>query len=440
MKKTKRILLAIGCVVLLSVSWITAVTTKSDTQLQAELLKQAIAYLDDEVYVRSVPLLEKAVSYNGDLTEQAESLLKNAYLKLINKTGYPRKYLSLLEKQMSRKDAAADVFLEAANYYMERNKWGDALTVLRRGVEKTGDAGLTQLYEANRYRYKLGRSIYADVTEIYNGELQVYNGEFWGLADEDGEIRIPCEYEKISTYSGNQAIVLKDGVISAVDRDNNRVALLRTDASDFTNFGQSCAWLKLADGWALTNLEFQLGNSRVEDAGMYANGLAPVKKNGKWGLTNTSADSWFLEPMYDEIIQDELGRAFFQNSVFVRTDGWVTRLKLNEKGNQFVETGETYEDARPFADGWAAVKRDGHWGFIDADGNVRIDFRYHDAKSFGQHLAAVEQNGKWGYISLSGEIVIEPEFYAVKSFNNGHAPVRDENGWRVITLIEKLEG
>lgn len=440
MQKTKRILLAVGCAVLLAVSWFVAVTAKSNTQIQAELLEQANTYLSDEIYIRSVPLLEQAASYKGGLTDQAETLLKDAYLKLIDETGYPRKYTSLLDKQMSRKDAPAEVFFEAANYYMERGKWADALSVLRRGVERTGSTELTELYEANRYRYKLGRGVYADVTEIYNGALQVFDGEHWGLADDSGELRIPCEYDMISTYSGDQVIVRKNGVVSAVDLKNHRLALLHDQVTEFTNFGQSRAWLKLNDGWALTNTEFEIGSSRVEDAGMYSNGLAAVKKNGKWGLTDISASSWFLEPQYDDVIRDELGRAFFQRSVFVRIGDRVTRLTLDEKGKQFIETGESYEDAKPFADGWAAVKQNGLWGFIDADGTTQIDFRYQDAKSFGQHLAAVEQDGRWGYISLRGEMVIEPEYIEAKSFNAGHAPVRDENGWRIITLIEDLEG
>ena len=35
-----------------------------------------------------------------------------------------------------------------------------------------------------------------------------------------------------------------------------------------------------------------------------------------------------------------------------------------------------YEDAAPFSEGFAAVKRDGRTGFIDRAGKVAIPFRY----------------------------------------------------------------
>ena len=440
MKSVNRILLTVGCALLLIVSWITAISAKNDTQLQAELLEQSDVYYQDEIYIRCVPLLEQAASYHGNLTDEAESRLKDVYLKLIDQKGYPRKYTELLEREMARTNAPASVFSEAAHYYMEREKWADAIPILRNGVEKTNDPELVELYENNRYRYKLGRNFYADATQIYNGALQVFDGENWGLARADGELVLPCIYDKISTYSSDRVIVQKDKVISAVDKDNNRIALLHEPALDFTNFGQSRAWLNLGNSWTLTDDEFTLGTGGMEDAGMYSNGLVPVKKNGKWGMTDLSAGSWFLEPQYDNIIRDELGRAFFQNSVFVKTGGQVTRLELDEKGKHFVETGESYEDAKPFGENYAAVKKNGQWGFIDTEGNVRIDFRFSNAASFGQHLAAVEQNGKWGYISLSGAMVIEPQFLAAKNFNEGHAPVKDENGWRILTLIEYQGG
>ncbi len=34
----------------------------------------------------------------------------------------------------------------------------------------------------------------------------------------------------------------------------------------------------------------------------------------------------------------------------------------------------SYEDAKPFADGWAAVKQHGKWGFINTAGEIMIDF------------------------------------------------------------------
>jgi hypothetical protein len=55
-----------------------------------------------------------------------------------------------------------------------------------------------------------------------------------------------------------------------------------------------------------------------------------------------------------------------------------------------------YDDAKPFSDGLAAVKKDGKWGYIDTGGRVDIPFEYTNVTSFSEGLAAVKKGGKWG--------------------------------------------
>ena len=68
MKRTKRLLLAVACIGLLVASWLTAVMAKSDADKQRELIEQAAAYTEDEIYILAVPLLEEAAGYQDDYT------------------------------------------------------------------------------------------------------------------------------------------------------------------------------------------------------------------------------------------------------------------------------------------------------------------------------------------------------------------------------------
>lgn len=435
MKRAKRILIGVCCVALLAVSWVIAITAKSDAEKQAELIDQAAAYTADEIYVLAVPLLEEAVEFNTDRTLEAENALKDVYKHLLNQRGYSRKYTSLLDMQMSREDALPEYFEEAAQFYLGRSKLADALTVLRNGVEKTGDTHLTDLYEENRYKYSMGLDYYFDVTSTANGAIQVQIDGKWGIASATGSLVIPCEYGRISTFSNGKAIVQKDNVISAVDENNNRVALLHESASEFGNYAADRTCLFIGNGWVISSGSFTTGQQTFEEFGMYSNGYAPVKQNGKWGLINTSGSEWIVEPQYDDIIRDELGRAYSQG-VYFASNGDQIYLYTTE-GEQ---AGGPYEDAKPFADGWAAVMKNGKWGFIDTVGNVQIDFQFDNALSFGQHLAAVEVDGQWGYVSKYGKVVIDPIFLSAKSFYNGSAPVQTVDGWRFITLTEYKGG
>ena len=210
------------------------------------------------------------------------------------------------------------------------------------------------------------------------------------------------------------------------------------DAERFSNYASNRIWMRGSDGWLLADGNFYHVDVLMEDVGMFTNGLSAARHNGKWGLIASDGATWVLPPDYDDIIRDELGRAFSQNAVFVRSGGRVSLLRLEK--NAFVDSGQTFEDAKPFADSWAAVKINGKWGFIDNAGNVQIDFLYDDAGSFGGHLAAVRTEEGWGYISLKGQIAIEPQFVEAKTFQNGSAPVRTEEGWLLIRLTEYEQG
>ena len=430
MKRTKRILLGLACVALLAASWAAAVTAKSDADRQRELIDEAALYMNDEIYILAVPLLEEAANYQDDYTLEAETALKEAYLCLAGKGDFEHRYTNLLDKQMARKGAAPEIFRESAEYYLGHGKTADALAALRDGIAKTGDEGLVRLYEDNRYVYNLGRDFYENAGMIHNGTVQVAKNGCWGLADTTGLQIIPCEYDKISTFDKDRAVVQKNGVISAVDRDNNRVALFHGEVEDFGNYAEERLGVKMADGWHLATGTFALGSTAFEALGMFSNGYAPAKLNGKWGLIATDGGTWLLEPEYGEILQNETGFGYAQNAVFVRQGDGVFLLVDGQ------EISGPYEDAQPFGDGWAAVKKNGKWGFIDTEGNEMIGFQFEDAMSFGGHLAAVKQNGLWGYVSLKGELVVEPQFLDAKSFYEGSAPVRTGLGWQFITLLE----
>lgn len=93
---------------------------------------------------------------------------------------------------MARKDAAPEIYAEAAEYYLETGKETEAFAALRSGIEKTGSAELTELYEDTRYAFKLNRATYQDATATCNGAIQVKLDGFWGLANSAGSWWCPA--------------------------------------------------------------------------------------------------------------------------------------------------------------------------------------------------------------------------------------------------------
>ena len=66
---------------------------------------------------------------------------------------------------------------------------------------------------------------------------------------------------------------------------------------------------------------------------------------------------------------DEKGVVYRNDRIFAKAAGKY--YLLDENGKKV--TDDTFEDARPFnGEGYAAVRIDGKWGFIDKDGKVVI--------------------------------------------------------------------
>jgi len=419
---------------MLVVSWVIAINSKSVSEIQLILINEATELMSVGIYISAVPLLEEASQYDAAHTRTAESELKRAYLALMDNRGFPRRYTDLLEKQINRRNAEPYLFIEAANYYLKISKLSEALEILRKGIERTGDINIINLYESSRYAYEISRPAYENVTMIYEGTIQVQDDGKWGIADTDGIIIIPCQYEKISTFARDRAVIRNGNQIYAVDKDDNRIVVPDKTILDFGNLAENRMPVFIEGNWFRATGEFEIGSTEFEEIGMYSGGYAAAKINGRWGVISFSND-WLIPAEFDSVIQDELGRCYAQGAVFVRSGNHVY---LFSNG---VFSEDYYEDARPFSnEGYAAVRKNGKWGFIDTNGVEAIPFYFDDALSFGQHLAAVKIGEYWGYISLYGYVVIDAVFLEAKSFSGGSAPVLTDRGWQFITLLEFSRG
>ena len=84
----------------------------------------------------------------------------------------------------------------------------------------------------------------------------------------------------------------------------------------------------------------------------------------------------------------------------------------------------SYETARPFSEGLAAVKnKDGYWGFIDSKAKLIIPYTYtYPPGRFSGGLAKVQNTkGKYGYINKEGKLVIAAQYAEATTFYKGYA-------------------
>ena len=156
---------------------------------------------------------------------------------------------------------------------------------------------------------------------------------------------------------------------------------------------------------------------KIEDGLKYSEeGLAPCKYNMKWGYINR--DFKLTIPfIFDE------ASPFSESFACVKRYG---KYKFIDK-NKFVFKNRKFNGAYPFSEGLACVKKNKKWGFIDKKGNIVIPLEYDDAGSFSEGLAYVKKDGKWGFVDKEGNIVIPLIYDDADSFSHGLARIRKDD-------------
>jgi hypothetical protein len=98
----------------------------------------------------------------------------------------------------------------------------------------------------------------------------------------------------------------------------------------------------------------------------------------------------------------------------------------NEKSEVVIKP--EYQDIRSFSEGFAAVKKDGKWGYINTKGEVIINFSAvigHLPRPFSEGLVAREVGrDKWQYYGTDGKPAIDREFTEAGDFKGGQAVVK----------------
>lgn len=150
--------------------------------------------------------------------------------------------------------------------------------------------------------------------------------------------------------------------------------------------------------------------------GNFREGMAPVRKNNKWGFINKSGEE-VVKPIYDDV------RGFSEGLASVKNNSkWGF---INKAGEEIVRP--IYDFADGFNEGLARVCENDKYGFINKEGEEVVKPIYDFACSFNEGIAPVRKNKKWGFINKAEEEIVRPIYDCVYDFNEGLARVQ-KNG------------
>lgn len=277
----------------------------------------------------------------------------------------------------------------------------------------------------------------------------------WGFVGFDGKIKIAPTYDNAMPFFEGLAAVCKNDKWGYIN-ENNDIVIPYTyrGISPFikANIGTEyymVALVCIAPGqYILINEKGEkVTNQIFEDCQCFKSNEAAVKLNGKWGFIDIKGD-WIIPPQYDDasdngvynavkvgnkwgyidsennwLLQPQLEGELYNNTLyyFIENDEKYI-LSLKKKGKYYFKRENGFVFG-PFEDRYefdtfyydsenpvAAVKKDGYWGYIDAQGNTIIPFEYNSINNpqaaYDSSIICVNKNGKYGYIDTEGNTIV----------------------------------
>jgi len=244
----------------------------------------------------------------------------------------------------------------------------------------------------------------------------------WGLMNQDGDIVVyprfdwtDYSYQSYARYVDNG----KTGYLRgdpADDQDPNEFFIMaKFDYAD--RFINGAAVVMIDQRWgmidrggrALVPLAYD-GVLRLQD------GFAGVEKDGKCGFVNRAGDLT-IPLQFKRVRSFHNGYAAVQlpdrRWGYIDKRGQVVWLDKSGRVTMLGDFHESYARVRG-----KLPNGEERWGYITRAFRFRIDPTYEDAKDFHNGLAAVKQNGKWGFINATGRWAVEPRYDEVDAFDD----------------------
>ena len=154
-----------------------------------------------------------------------------------------------------------------------------------------------------------------------------------------------------------------------------------------------------------------------------------------------------VTPLY--AVQDLLDQGVDPEEIFDRigdfSEGYA-QVKLNSKWNfidtqgKLVSPNQWFDNAGIFLNGYARVKLNYKWNFINTQGKLLFPNQWFDyVGNFLNGYAVVILNNKWNYIDTQGKLVSPNQWFDyVEDFSNGYAIVKLNNKYNFIDTKGKL--
>lgn len=255
--------------------------------------------------------------------------------------------------------------------------------------------------------------------EITYKLFPVKAGDNWGYIDSTCSFKMEPVFQNAGEFHNNRAFVIKAGKAGYINNTAKLIGRFQfLKASDFNEYKafvlDTLNTIRCID----TNLQTLFVLKNIDEANLFYEDLAAIKKNEKYGFIDTRGKE-VINCEYDAALSFSEGLCAVAKS---KTQGDSTILVWNyiDKTGKQVLT-DVFETALNFKEGFAAVCKNGQWQWINKSGKTVLANQYEQCQSFTDGLAAYKKDGYWGLINKEGKVILEPSYAAIGNFSNGLA-------------------
>lgn len=177
-------------------------------------------------------------------------------------------------------------------------------------------------------------------------------------------------------------------------------------------------------GYIDKNLKIAI-EPKFKYAGKFSDGLARV--------TGLDGKDYYIDKTGEKNLDTD-GSDFSEGFAFIKIDkkyGFINKL-----GETIIQP--QFDFVRFFNEGLVAVEIKDKWGFVDSNGNIIISLQFDEVDEFSEGFAGINSEGKWGYVDKTGQIVIPFEYEAVDGFEDGIGSVKINDKWQHIDKSGKV--
>jgi serine/threonine protein kinase len=251
----------------------------------------------------------------------------------------------------------------------------------------------------------------------------------YGFINESGAFVIKAQYQDATSFSEGFALVInEEGKPMAIDKNGN--IKFTSEANTITIFQEGLAAFSIKNsnsGDVLYGFMDTNGKTVIEpqyrNVSLFHDGVAcaqlVVDKNGD---ANSIENCWILiDKTGKPINSKKFGRLnYLENGLSIVNQAGKYGV-INKEGNFIIPAN--YEKLKHDQDLFIYLSG-GKYGWLDAKGNKLNSEQFDDVGYFGNaELAPVKIGAKWGFINKEGDIKINPQFDSVYVFNGGYSPV-----------------